>query len=434
MVEQRTRQGGALLVMRIVSALELVSLVVILTNRFTVHSPAVTSSGGPVHGLLYVSTILFALVLPFPRSAKWLAVVPGIGGILALSRARRVAARHTGRIAAPTDDEVLQVSERARAEAVVVVDGAVADLSAAVRIGPLSFTVPRAGITGLIGPNGAGKTTALRMLCGLVAPADGTVTIRTDTADSGAAGSMTPVGVLIDSPGFIPGLSAHANLLALTRLAGWPPQAVDQALHRVGLSGVGGRRVSTFSLGMKQRLGLAAALLGQPRVVILDEPTNGLDPRGTIELRRFLRALADEGVSVIIASHALDEIEELCDHVVAMNNGHVFFNGAPTEMIEHLPSGLRCRVADPNQLAVAVDALRCDDLSVQVVDARTAFINGPVGLGERVARTTGLAGVWLSEMSPQRPTLQQAFLALTSGESSSTMPSVGEPVLAEVAR
>lgn len=434
MIEQKPRQGGVLLVMRIVSALELVSLVVILTNRFTVHSPAVTSSGGPVHGLLYVSTILFALVLPFPRSAKWLAVVPGIGGILALRRAGRVAARHAGGTAIPTRDKVQQLSERDRAEAVVVVDGAVADLSLAVRIGPLSFTVPRTGITGLIGPNGAGKTTALRMLCGLVAPDDGSVTIRTDAAHGSGAGSMTPLGVLIDSPGFVPGLSAQANLLALTRLAGWPPQSVEQALQRVGLTGASGRRVSTFSLGMKQRLGLAAALLGQPRVVILDEPTNGLDPRGTIELRRFLRALADEGIAVIIASHALDEIEELCDHVVAMNNGHVFFNGAPTEMIEHLPSGLRCRVADPDQLAVAVEALRRDNLSVQVVDARTAFIDGPVELGERVARATGLAGVWLSEMSPQRPTLEQAFLALTAGESASTAPSVDEPALAEVAR
>ena len=430
MFERNARRDGALVVMRIVSALELVSLVLILTNRLTVHSPAITSSGGPVHGLLYVSTILFALLLPFPRSAKWLAVIPGIGGLLALRRARRVEARDARQGAAAVSViDVTPLTEAERAEAVVVVEGATAVLSRSVQIGPLTFTVPRGGITGLIGPNGAGKTTALRMLCGLVSPSAGSITLRNegDVADSAvvtstAAGAdargAAPTGVLIDSPSFIPGLTAHANLLALTRLAGWPPQFVDHALERVGIADAADRRVGTFSLGMKQRLGLAAALLGQPDIVILDEPTNGLDPRGTIELRHFLRTLAEDGITIIIASHALDQIEELCDHVVAMNHGHVFFNGAPTRMTAQLSAGIRCGTDTPAALAAAVDALRRDGLTALPVDDVTVFVPGDPALGERVNRVTADAGVLLSEISPQRPTLQEAFLALTSGDES----------------
>ena len=436
MIKQKASHNGALVVMRIVSALELVSLVVILTNRFTVHSPAITSSGGPVHGLLYVSTIVFALLLPFPRSAKWLAVIPGIGGLLALRRARLVSLRTAvSDFAVEKPRERVVLSEEDRREAVAVVEGAVACFARSLEVGPLTFTVPEGGVTGLIGPNGAGKTTALRMLCGLVAPAAGTVTVRSASGVEEEAAETAPVaGVLIDSPGFIPGLTAHANLLALTRLAGWPPQFVDHALERVGLADASGRRVGTFSLGMKQRLGLAAALLGKPRVVILDEPTNGLDPRGTIELRAFLRALAAEGITVIIASHALDEIEELCDHVVAMNRGHVVFNGPPVEMTSPLSAGIRCAARDPEALVIAAEALAHDGLPVRLVDDVTAFIAGDADVGERVNRVAAGAGVFFSEISPRRPSLQEAFLQLTSEGGADAPHPVGAPVLTAVAR
>ena len=435
-MKQKASHDGALVVMRMVSALELVSLVVILTNRFTVHSPVITSSGGPLHGLLYVSTILFALLLPFPRSAKWLAVIPGIGGLLALRRARLVSMRTAvSDFAVERAHEQVVLTEDDRREAMVVVEGAVAALTRSFEIGPLTFTVPRGGVTGLIGPNGAGKTTALRMLCGLVAPAAGTVTVRsTSGVQEQAAETGSVTGVLIDSPGFIPGLTAHANLLALTRLAGWPSQFVDHALERVGLADVSGRRVGTFSLGMKQRLGLAAALLGKPRVVILDEPTNGLDPRGTLELRAFLRSLASEGITVIIASHALDEIEELCDHIVAMNRGHVVFNGPPALMASPLSAGVRCAVRDPGALVIAVEALTHEGLPVRLVDDVTLFIPGDAGLGERVNRVATGAGIFLSEISSRRPSLQEAFLELTSAGAADALDLVGTPVLTAVAR
>lgn len=426
--EPGSRRNGALAVMRIVSALELLSLVVILTNRFTVHSPAITSTGGPVHGVLYVSSIVLALLLPFPRSAKWLAVVPGIGGLLAIWRARRVAKLASTATFAHAVGSALTEPDRARAA--IVVEDATALLARTTRVGPLTFSVPHGEITGLIGPNGAGKTTALRMLCGLIAPVGGTITVRAQDAPGQTA---PPIGVLIDSPAFIPGLSARDNLLVLTRLAGWPPALADRALERVGLSSAAHRRAGTFSLGMKQRLGLAAALLGQPRIVILDEPTNGLDPRGTIELRDFLRTLVEEGITVIIASHALDQIEELCDHLVAMDRGHVFFNGPPQQMLATIPCAIRCRVSSAGALAAAAAAFETDGHPVEVLDTLTLLVPGEAGLGARLNELATRAGVTLSEISPQVPTLQDAFLSLT-GNGTRGAAIVDDLAMAEVAR
>ncbi|PPF87499.1 hypothetical protein C5E07_16260 [Pseudoclavibacter sp. RFBJ3] len=436
MLERTAHRNGAMVVMRIVSALELISLIAILTNRFTLQSPMITSTGGPIHGLLYVSTILFALLLPFPRSAKWLAAIPGIGGLLTLWRARRVAmTTHVAASGVERTHEQVVLTEHDRQDANVIIDAATVVFSGALQIGPLTFTVPRGSVTGLIGPNGAGKTTALRMLCGLVTPTAGVITVQPGPGELAPdRDRAAPMGVLIDSPGFIPGLTAHANLLALTRLAGWSPPLVDRALERVGLTDVRDQRVGTFSLGMKQRLGLAAALLGQPRVVILDEPTNGLDPRGALELRAFLRSLAAEGLTVIIASHALDEIEELCDHIVAMERGHVVFNGSPARMTGTLPSGILCGAQDPESLSIAVEALERDGLSVSAVNELTFFIPGDVEAGERVNRVVAQSGIFLSEISPQRPTLEQAFLELTGSGSEPGVDAAGAPVLTAVAR
>lgn len=432
--ESGARRSGALMVMRVVSVLELVSLVVILTNRFTIHSPAITSSGGPIHGLLYASTILLALLLPFPRSAKWLSAVPGFGGLLAIWQARRVFARTRAHVN-PAPAQNVALREADRAGAVIVADAATASLSRTTTIGPLSFTVPRGGITGLIGPNGAGKTTALRMMCGLVAVTGGSITpTYEEAAKDAAAGMVTPpIGVLIDSPGFIPGLTGRENLLALTRLAGWPSTLADRALDRVGLSSSANQRIGTFSLGMKQRLGLATALLGGPRIVILDEPTNGLDPRGTLELRGFLRSLAEEGITVIIASHALDEIEELCDHVVVMDHGSVFFNGPPARMLETIPRSIRCTPDDPATLKVLVEAFERDGCSVTALDDAAALVLGDAALGGRLNQIASDAGITLSEISPQRPTLQDAFLALT-GNTGATDTGVKQAETMEVAR
>ncbi|MGP3533634.1 ABC transporter ATP-binding protein [Microbacterium sp. RD1] len=399
---------AVLVVMRVVSTLELVSLLAILTNRFTVHIPAVTSTGGPVHGVLYVSTVVFALLLPFPRSAKWLAVVPGIGGLLALWQAGRVARRERERPLPPRRaGRAGPLTAAERDGAAVLVDGAVARLSKAATVGPLSFAAPRGRITGIIGPNGAGKTTALRMIAGLVAPLRGTVRV-------GGEGPTDRVGALLESPAFLPSLTARANLLVLTRLAGWGPAHADEALRRVGLEASADARVATFSLGMKQRLGLAAALLGSPSIVILDEPTNGLDPRGVAELRTFLRALADDGVTILVSSHALDDVHDMSDHLVAVDAGEVFFAGSPAAMIASQPATIRCTVSDAGDLDAVELAVVRAGFAVHARTDRSVIVAAEADAGPRLNSAVWAAGVVLAEIAPERPSLEEVFLALTA--------------------
>lgn len=398
-------RSPAMIVLRVLSALELISLVVILTNRFTIHLPVVTSTGGPLHGLFYVSTILLVLFLPLPRASKWLAVVPGVGGVLALWRARRHTPAPTADLA-PTPTQ--ELTDDQRTQAIVVAEHVTAVLSGETRIGPLDFAVPRGMITGLIGPNGAGKTTALRLLCGLVAPSSGGIL----TAD-GPSGAAVRMGVLIDSPGLLPSLNARDNLLVLTRLAGWEPAAADQALERVEMTAAAHRTVGTFSLGMKQRIGLAAALLADPDIVILDEPTNGLDPRGKADLRVFLRKLSAEGKTVILATHALDEVEELCDRLIAMDRGRVIFQGTPAQMRQAIPETILCRAAEPSERNAAAAAFVDAGYAV-ALDRDAIRVIADTGHGAVLNRLAQKAGVTLTEITAERPTLEQAFLHLTS--------------------
>jgi ABC-2 type transport system ATP-binding protein len=399
-------------VMRAVSALELLSLAVILTNRITVHNPLVTSTGGPVHGLLYISTIFLALILPIPRASKWLAAIPGIGGLVALWSTRWLGAGEEKSDLPPAGE--LDLTDEEYGSAVVIADGVTATLSSTSRIGPLNFTVPRGAITGVVGPNGAGKTTALRMMCGLVSPTSGSMEFLDDKHVQGRA---VRVGALIDSPGLLPSLTARENLLVLTRLAEWPSKVADRALERVEMTYAANIRVDTFSLGMKQRLGLASALLGEPEVVILDEPTNGLDPRGKTEFREFLRELRRNGTTVILATHALEEVEELCDHLIAIDHGRVIFRGAPGEMLATIPETIRCRSEDASGLAAAAKAFAEAGYDVNhtedAVHVRTGRSNG-----SHLNQIAAGAGTTLSEIAPVHATLEQALLRLTERTSS----------------
>jgi ABC-2 type transport system ATP-binding protein len=190
----------------------------------------------------------------------------------------------------------------------------------------MSFTAPAGKVTGFLGPNGSGKTTTLRVLLGLVRPDAGTALI--DGVRYGRlARPRRAVGALLEASGFHPGRRARDHLLVLADAAGIPGTRADEVLGQVGLDDAAGRRVREFSLGMRQRLGLAGALLGDPRVLLLDEPANGLDPAGIAWLRGLLRSLADEGRTVIVASHVLSEIAQTADHVVIVSAGQVRFAG-----------------------------------------------------------------------------------------------------------
>jgi ABC-2 type transport system ATP-binding protein len=197
-------------------------------------------------------------------------------------------------------------------------------------VADLSFTVPAGQVTGFLGPNGSGKTTTLRMALGLVAPTAGQVLIGGVPYDR-LAQPRRRVGALLDATGFHPGRRARDHLRVLAAAAGLPDARADEVLDQVGLAGDGGRRVRQFSLGMRQRLGIAAALLGDPPVLLLDEPANGLDPAGVAWLRGLLR-LAGQGRAVLVASHGLSEVAQTVDQVVIVSAGRLRFAGPLREI------------------------------------------------------------------------------------------------------
>jgi ABC-2 type transport system ATP-binding protein len=205
------------------------------------------------------------------------------------------------------------------------------------RFGPVtavrevSFTAPAGQVTGLLGPNGSGKTTTLRVALGLVRPSAGAALIGGVPYQSLARPRRT-VGAMLEATGFHPGRRARDHLRVLAAAGGVPDRRVDEVLGQVGLAEDAGRRVRGFSLGMRQRLGLAAALLGDPRVLLLDEPANGLDPAGIAWLRGLLRELAGQGRTVVVASHVLGEVAQTADHVVIISAGRLRFAGPLGEL------------------------------------------------------------------------------------------------------
>jgi ABC-2 type transport system ATP-binding protein len=195
----------------------------------------------------------------------------------------------------------------------------------------MSFTAPAGKVTGFLGPNGSGKTTTLRIVLGLVRPDAGAALVG-GVPYGRLARPRRTVGALLEASGFHPGRRARDHLLVLADAAGIPAARVDEVLGQVGLAAAADRRVREFSLGMRQRLGLAGALLGDPQVLLLDEPANGLDPAGIAWLRGLLRGLADDGRTVIVASHVLSEIAQTADHVVIVSAGQVRFAGALSDI------------------------------------------------------------------------------------------------------
>jgi ABC-2 type transport system ATP-binding protein len=285
-----------------------------------------------------------------------------------------------------------------------------------VAVDAVDLVVPRGAIYGFLGPNGSGKTTTIRMLLGLIAADAGTVELLGQPIPRAAARVLPRVGALIEGPAFHPYITGKQNLRRLdlsdaTADPATSAQRIDAALARVGLTAAAGKKYRNYSLGMKQRLGLAAALL-QPRdLLILDEPTNGLDPQGTREVRRLIRDLATDGTTVLVSSHLLSEIEQVATHVGMMSGGRlvrqgtleqVLADGAPTIRIE-TPDGERARV-------VLVD-LGFDAVAVHpdgAVSGRLASI-----AVEDVAVALVRAGVRLRRLNVDRPDLEELFVAIT---------------------
>jgi ABC-2 type transport system ATP-binding protein len=288
----------------------------------------------------------------------------------------------------------------------IVVSGLTKTFGPVTAVDDLSFVVEPGSVTGFLGPNGAGKTTTLRCVLGLVTPTRGTSTIGGKPYTELRAPSKT-VGALLEAASFHPARSARNHLKVYCRVAGIPTPRVDEVLDLVGLAATKRRAVRQFSFGMRQRLGLAAALLGDPQVLVLDEPANGLDPEGIVWMRRFLRHQGDEGRTILVASHVLSEVEQLVDNVVIINNGALVRQGSLAELSEHHGHAVVVSSPEADRLAAVLEGRasvdRQADGSLRVLGMDAAAV-GHLASTERIE---------LRELRTEKSALEQVFFALT---------------------
>lgn len=274
----------------------------------------------------------------------------------------------------------------------------------------LSFTVEPGSITGFLGPNGAGKTTTLRILLGLVGASSGAATIN-GVGYQSLPNPATVVGAVLEAQSFHPGRSARNHLRCYAAAMNVPDQQADQVLELVGLAGAANRRAGSFSLGMRQRLALATALLGDPQILVLDEPSNGLDPEGIAWLRSFLKSFAATGRTVLVSSHLLREMEHTVDRVVIISEGRCVYNGHLDELRAEQSSQVVVEAADPQALT---GALQEAGLTVESrADGRLAVNNSD---SRTVADLALQAGVALYGMQAEQVDLEHLFFQLTSGQ------------------
>jgi ABC-2 type transport system ATP-binding protein len=272
----------------------------------------------------------------------------------------------------------------------------------------LTFTVRPGVVTGFLGPNGAGKSTTMRMILGLDAPTGGSVTVNGRPYREHAA-PLREVGALLDARSVHPGRSAYAHLLALAQTCGIRRSRVDEVVEAVGLGGVARRRAGGFSLGMGQRLGIAAALLGDPRTVILDEPVNGLDTEGIRWIRSLLRGLAAEGRTVFVSSHLMSEMALTAQHLIVIGRGRLIADTGMEEFVARAAPGVvRVRSTDPAALAAL---LRARDVAVSEAGDGALAVSGLDT--DQVGRLAGAAGITLLELTAQQASLEEAFIDLT---------------------
>jgi ABC-2 type transport system ATP-binding protein len=285
-------------------------------------------------------------------------------------------------------------------------------------VSDLNLDLPRGGVIGLVGPNGSGKSTAIRMLLGLIRPTSGTAEVLGVSIED-PSGYVARVGALIENPAFIPTLSAQGNLRSLARLRGLPNDRVDQVLEIVGLKGREKYAVKTFSLGMKQRLGIAAALLPDPELLILDEPTNGLDPAGIVEIRALLRRLASEDRTVIVSSHLLAEIEAACDYIVVIRFGELMFSGPIGELMSQASPHVDMRPEHEYDRPKLIALLHGAGYEVSDLGSDVRIIGEPSAAAS-ANRMAASAGITLASIVVVQETLESVFLKMT-GESDAAL-------------
>ncbi|RZQ60749.1 ABC transporter ATP-binding protein [Amycolatopsis suaedae] len=275
----------------------------------------------------------------------------------------------------------------------------------------LSFTVEPGSVTGFLGPNGAGKTTTLRMLLGLVTPSAGIATINGRPHDQ-LGNPARVVGSVLENEGFHPRRTARNHLLVYAAAIGVPDRRADEVLGLVGLSPAADRRAGEFSLGMRQRLALATALLGDPQVLVLDEPANGLDPEGIAWLRKFLRSFAQQGRTVLVSSHLLAEVEQTIDQVVIISAGMTRYFGTIDELRKRQQPRVFVRVSDAAKLATALQEAGLTQLE-SMPDGHLAVAGATVEQVGDLALTTGVAVYGMHE---DKADLEKMYFGLTAGQ------------------
>ena len=277
----------------------------------------------------------------------------------------------------------------------------------------LTIRIPAASITGFVGPNGAGKTTTIRLLLGLVRPSAGSATILGHLLTEPAR-YLPRVGALVEAPAFYPSLSGQTNLDVLARLGGYPRARVSELLDLVELSDRAHDRVGTYSLGMKQRLGVAMALLPDPDLLILDEPANGLDPLGIIGIRDLLRRLRDQGKTIVLSSHLLGELEQVADWLVMLNQGKALFSGPARDLLDRRAE-LVVGAEDAVQLDL-VERLASEAGYTVTREDRTVRIACPASFAETLNRRAREAGATGVTIRTREASLEQIFLDLIKGD------------------
>ncbi len=283
-----------------------------------------------------------------------------------------------------------------------------------VAVNDASFEVPLGTICGFVGPNGSGKTTTIRMLLGLIKPSTGTGSIIGNSI-SHPEKYLKEVGAMIEGPAFYPALSGLENLRVLAKLGGIPMERCEELIDLVGLSGRGKDKYKTYSLGMKQRLGIAAALLPNPKLLILDEPTNGLDPSGIQEVRDLLEKLASEGVTVFVSSHLLSELEMISKYLVMLRKGQVVFAGPIQDLLHRNKPTIIAKPSSLNSLNYLAELINKTGHEA-IVEVDHVRVDADESFAVRLNKIAFEGGIVLSQLTPVRPSLEETFFELTEDE------------------
>jgi ABC-type multidrug transport system ATPase subunit len=281
----------------------------------------------------------------------------------------------------------------------------------------LDLDVPLGGVHGFLGPNGSGKTTTIRMLLGLVRADSGTMSIFGHEVPEHLPEVVGRVGAIVEAPKFFPAFSGRKNLQLLAEAIGRPRSMVDQVLEQAGLGERGKDKYRTYSLGMKQRLAIAATLLKEPDLLIFDEPTNGLDPAGIREVRNTMRSLGQQGKTVLVSSHILDEVEHVADTVSIIGHGRLLASGRVSDVIgDQAATSVRVGVADP----LRAQRILTDGGLLVRMDGRLLVVEGATD-GAEITKRLAAHDLFVNELIPVRADLESVFLELTAGEGLETV-------------